>query len=380
MAVLLQFPGVSRADAAWAILGGPQLTVPHYRHTATLLADGRLLVAGGASRDTGTPTAVAEILDLPNGASTWAATGTLRTARYRHTAVLLRNGKVLVVGGQDEYTTELFDPPTGMWSYGPPMSTARAHHTTTLLRDGRVLICGGYSYGGAYLSSVEIYNPATNTIASGPSMGAAHAFHAASLMQDGRVLVVGGFPTGNAAEIYNPATNQWSMTGSMATGRHQHTAALLANGKVLAGGGAGAGPGTTSELFNPATGTWSATGAMVTQHFNAPRNVILPNGKLLMLGANVVNGDSGLYDPVANTWTNAGIEPSPRIYMSAALLPDGRVLAAGGFASGPGYHKQAEVWDPALNMWTLVTPMKRKSWPPTRVVSPGSIRTSFSSW
>ncbi len=322
VAVLFHISGASRADAAWTILGGPQLSVPHYRHTATLLADGRLLVAGGASSDTSTPTAVAEILDLPNGASTWAATGAMRSARYRHTAVLLRNGKVLVVGGQDQYTTELFDPATATWSYGPQMSIARAHHTTTLLRDGRVLICGGYSYGGTHLSSVEIYNPATNAITSGPSMAAAHSFHAASLMQDGRVLVVGGFPTGNAAEIYNPATNAWTTITTPAGQLYSPTATTLYDGRVLVSW-------LTNGMLLDATGTsWTPT--TVPHGRERPTATLFPSGVVMLYGGEAADPPSDtadLYTPGVG-WSSIAVGNNPESH-AATLLPSGYVVLTG---------------------------------------------------
>jgi MYXO-CTERM domain-containing protein len=285
----------------------------------------------------------------------WTDVAPLSATSYGHEGITLADGRVLVAG-PSAAKGEVYDEPTNTWTATEPLVTSHSGGAAALLMDGRVLFTGGFGN----LKTAEIYNPATNKWTAAAPMLTERVYQTATRLPDGRVLVAGGTISGGmshaTAEIYNPATNQWTMTGSMTTGRHQHAATLLLNGKVLVGG---AGSGTSAELYDPAAGTWSVTGPVVTNHYVEPRLVLLPNGKALLLGGNVVAGDSGLYDPLTNSWTNVGIEPSPRIHMSAALLPDGRVLATGGFSSAAGYHNQAEIWDPALNMWALVKPMNQ---------------------
>src|SRR5437764_1806664 len=173
------------AHAGWSLVGGPQMSKARYRHTATLLRDGRLLVAGGATAGTSDQiTAAAEILDPDVGR--WTDAGTMITARYQHTAVLLPDGRVFVAGGRDRSSTEIFDPNALSWSPGPMMSQPRANHTSTLLRDGRVLICGGEEAGSS-TTSTEIFDPANGKIVRAPSMGVPRSSHAAALLSDGRV-------------------------------------------------------------------------------------------------------------------------------------------------------------------------------------------------
>jgi WD40 repeat protein len=166
-------------------------------------------------------------------ASTWSATGSMASARQHHTATLLPNGKVLVAGGNDSTGAELYDLASGTWSATGSMASARQHLTATLLRNGKVLVAGGSSW---------IYDPDTGIwTAAGSISGFPEYGHTATLLPDGKVLVVGGyvggFGTSNSAELYDPATGAWAATGSMAISRQYHTATLLPDGKVLVAGG-----------------------------------------------------------------------------------------------------------------------------------------------
>ncbi len=284
----------------------------------------------------------------------WTDVAPLNATSYGHEGVTLADGRVLVAG-QSSAQGEVYDEATNKWTPTGPPVTSHFGGAAALLANGHVLFTGGVTN----LKTAEIYNPVTNMWTAVAPMLLERTYQSATRLPDGRVLVAGGTISGGSshatAEIYDPATNQWTMTGSMLNARHNHAATLLPNGQVLVAAGTGA--STMSELYNPAIGTWKATGPMVTQHSVSPAIVLLPNGKVLLFGGTVGNSGSALYDPTTNTWTNAGLEPSPRLYKSAALLVDGRVLATGGYSSAAGYHKQAEIWDLATNMWTVVTPM-----------------------
>jgi hypothetical protein len=220
-------------------------------HTATLLYDGRVLIAGG-------PYSSAELYDPAAG--TFSPTGSMTTARSGHTATLLSDGRVLIAGGDgfDLASAELYSPAAGTFSPTGSMTTARSGHTATLLADGRVLIAGG---GGVfsnayYTDSAELYDPATGTFRPTGSMTRARSGHTATRLTDGRVLITAGRRGSylGSAELYDPATGTFSPTGSMATARESHTATLLADGRVLIVGGsvAGVGPATASaELYQP---------------------------------------------------------------------------------------------------------------------------------
>jgi hypothetical protein len=262
-------------------------------HTATRLADGRVLVAGG---DRGAPfydaTATAELYNLSTG--TWTPTGSMATARESHTATVLADGRVLVAGGNSggSFATifasaEIFNPATGLWSDTGSMTHVRSGHTATLLNDGRVLVAGGSD--GLPLASAEIYNPATGTWAATSSMAVARAGHTATRLNDGRVLVAGGWtgdPAGNiallaSAELYNPASGTWTPTGSMTTARYRHTMTLLSDGRVLVAGGGNS--GQSAEIYSVASGTWAPTGSLTTFR-SLHTATLLSDGRVLAAG------------------------------------------------------------------------------------------------
>src|SRR6266478_5596840 len=152
---------------------------------------------------------------------TFDNTGSLNTARYVHTATLLPNGKVLVAGGgtgvSELSSAELYDPASGSWSPTGSLTTARNDHTATLLPSGKVLVAGGDSSSG-YLTSAELYDPASGTWSATGSLNTARDNHTATLLPSGKVLVAGGFNSSgylSSAELYDPTAGSWSATGSL---------------------------------------------------------------------------------------------------------------------------------------------------------------------
>ena len=234
----------------------------------------------------------------------WATTGSMATARDFHTATLLPNGKVLVAGGENSSdgilaSAELYDPAAGTFASTGTMATTRRFHTATLLTNGKVLVAGGDN--GTALASAELYDPAAGTFASTGSMVIARYGNTATLLPNGKVLVAGGYNAGvdlASAELYDPAAGTFASTGAMATVRVSHTATLLPNGKVLVAGGAGPGYLASAELYDPAAGTFATTGAMATareQH----TATLLPNGKVHVAGGQGASGflaSAELYD------------------------------------------------------------------------------------
>jgi N-acetylneuraminic acid mutarotase len=188
---------------------------------------------------------------------TWTATGSLNTARTFHTATLLRNGMVLVAGGQTiiklTATAELYDPASGTWTATGSLNTARSDHKAALLQNGMVLIAGGTDFNNSASASAELYDLASGTWTATGSLNTGRSYPAATLLQNGMFIVAGGFGrprtdgTGAgpnftplaSAELYDPASGTWTATGSLNRARYYHTATLLQNGMVLVTGGFG---------------------------------------------------------------------------------------------------------------------------------------------
>jgi Putative Ig domain/Galactose oxidase, central domain/Kelch motif len=309
------------ASGAWTATGN--LANARVGHTATLLPNGMVLVAGGrdGSYDA---TPLAELYDPTSG--TWSATGSLHTARYSHTATLLPNGMVLVAGGYDKSdlaSAELYDPTSGTWSATGDLIAARDSHTATLLPNDMVLVAGGYD--NSDLASAELYNPASGTCSATGSLNTARHGQTATLLPNGMVLVVGGVNGGTdlaSAELYDPASGTWSVTGSLAIGRSDHTATSVANGMVLvAGGFCDAAPGAISatELYNPASGTWSYSATLSNARFRHSA-ILLLSGKVLVAGGLVPITDGTQYFDVAR---------SAELYISASPLITSPLVASG---------------------------------------------------
>lgn len=306
----------------------------------------------------------------------WTATGSLSTARAQHTATLLENGKVLVVGGligcnpgcQTTSTAEIYDPVTGQWSATGSPSLPRGNHIAVRLQNGKVLVAGGYSSPGVILASAELYDPDTGTWSATGALSSAQQFHTAALLPNGKVLITGGlganFSVLNTAELYDPATGSWSSAGTMNSARFYHTTTLLPNGSVLVAAGSNTNlpnppfltPLRTAELYDPSTESWTATGELITARV-VPTETLLPNGKVLVAGGgpddeNGLN-KAELYDPATGRWSATGSMAVPRIGHTANLLPNGTVLIAAGY-NGDDLFKSAELYDPSTGGWTAI--------------------------
>ncbi|WP_211883068.1 kelch repeat-containing protein [Pseudarthrobacter albicanus] len=316
----------------------------HQDATATTLANGDVLVAGGAAANGGA-TATAEIYHPVT--NTWTAVPPMSVARRNHTATLLPNGKVLVVGGDVNFvnlgSAEIFDPAIGKWSPAAhPLSVTRGGHVAVLLSTGKVLIAGGEH---AEAASSELYDPTTGKWSSTGPLSTGRSGARAIKLNSGLVLIIGGSLANGgvtgSAEIYHPSTGTWTRTGSMTMGRFSHTAALLPDGRVLVAGGLNGpqNPGTaqsSAETYNPTTGQWSVAQSMRSARIVAS-SVALASGKVLVVGGVDGNGHvlptTELYNPVTGTWSAAATMKASRAQAATILLTSGRVLIAGGGGS-----------------------------------------------
>ena len=270
---------------------------PRASHTATLLANGKVLIVGGRGAEASEERmASAELYDPGTGSFT--ATGSMLHPRAGHTATLLANGKVLITGGASAYTpadrasAELYDPDTGTFKPTGSMTGPRDGQTATLLSSGKVLIAGGADEEDS-AASAELYDPANGSFASTGSMSGPRWHKTVTLLSSGKVLIVGGTPANAegvsylaSAELYDPATGSFGPTGSMSDPRIDHAATLLATGKVLITGGMSAtwdSELASAELYDPATGSFSPAGSMtmVRTDFTA---TLLQSGQVLIAG------------------------------------------------------------------------------------------------
>jgi hypothetical protein len=323
--------------------------------TATLLADGRVLIAGGD----GDPEALAsaELYDPATG--TFSPTGRMLHARESHTATLLPDGRVLVAGGIGAggypsgvlSSAELYDPATGTFSATGSMAHVRFVFTATLLLDGRVLIAGGYG------STAEVYDPAHGTFSPTGSMTIDRVNAAAARLPDGRVLIAGGEGAClgctqflATAELYDPARGTFSPTGSMGHARVAATATRLSTGRVLVAGGQASTRviNASAELYDPASGRFSATGSMAAGSYSQWAT-LLSDARVLVTGGLDASAQglarSETDDPVSGRFSRAGLMAVGRSSHTATLLPDGRVLVTGG-VNDTGVLASAEVWQP----------------------------------
>ena len=325
------------------------LVTGRVKHTATLLRNGNVLIVGGLDR-ANNALASTEIYNPTT--NRWTSAGSLRTARLDHTATLLSSGKVLVAGGLHGpfpagslASAELYDPTTNAWSAAAPMLASRRGHTATLLADGRVLVVGGLSLilreGGYFPSQpafAEIYDPQANHWSTTAAIAFSRYGQTATRLADGRVLVAGG--RGDAAilkstEIYGATEDRWISAAPMGAARSGHVATLLRNGDVLVAGGVGEEPNfrpvtvTSGEIYDARTNLWVTVASMAdVDVVNAA--TLLHNGRVLVVGSG--QSQPELYDPARNAWSRTGPSMGGHVDTST-LLPEGRVLLVGGYGN-----------------------------------------------
>ena len=402
--------------------------------SAVVLSSGKVLVVGGVSDCSTvvypstesfycTYVANAEIYDPTS--NTWSAAGMLATPRRWQTATLLASGKVLVAGGINSNglvaAAELYDPANNSWSGAASMNTARGLHTATLLPSGKVYVAGGTGSSGD-LATAELYDPVSNTWSAAANMSTARDSHTATVLPSGKVALVGGDGSSDTTvtDLYDPATNTDTIASSLLEPRSDQTATLLTSGKLLIAGGFGSGELASAELFDIGNSTYTVTAVAgangsvspptqvvngggsvsitvtpgytatllsvmgdtctltqtsatdwqtsaittnctVTATFLGPMSTyrylatatLLTSGKVLVAGGSSA-ATADLFDPATNTWSSGGAMKSVRYQHTATLLPSGKVLVAGGTDSDEfgNILSSTEIYDPASNTWS----------------------------
>jgi hypothetical protein len=364
------------------------MTTARADQAAVALKNGRVLVCGGTSNgDVGGVLSSAEIYDPV--AHTFTATVPMTVARMGQTATLLNDGRVLIAGGARNIgfraelsSTELYDPVAGTFAPTGSMNVPREGHTATLLRDGRVLVAGGSDNGTHTLESAEVYDPVTGQWTRTGNMTVPREAQAAVRMGSGKVLIAGGgrgdMPGGyiayQNAEIFDPATGRFTaVTAPMVSDRVGAGAVLLNDGRVLIAGGKSGkmiiremGPGLnfltpldTAEVFDPETSSFIAVGNMREAHY-LPTLTKLRDGTVLVIGGWKMEGpvvvgmrDAEIFEPYGDRFVTVGPTHVARLDSTATLLTDGEVLVAGGF-DAQGYVSAAvEFFDPALHRFEV---------------------------
>ena len=332
-------------DPTWSLTVSMQ--AQHYFQTATRLQDGRVLVVGGLQDSCGCATSLAEIYNPKT--MTWARTlKPMGQPRYLHTATLLKNGEVLIAGAgytPNPTTAEIYNPTNNSWRYTGNMHAPHIGGTAVLLQDGRVLISGGDDSIGHSDSTVEIYDPATGiwSLTSSPLVQDENHYASITLLSNGKVLWSGAVHTyvdnnghhlGPAdPEIYDPQTQVW--TALPANGLHGGRGFLLNDGRVIF---------TSGEIYNPANNSVVQLPYQSNQGPTRLGNTLLSDGRLMITGSDsTVTSPVLIYDPYKNATYSAPSMSYARSSHTATLLNNGMVLVAGGL----GTANSAELYNPS---------------------------------
>ncbi len=334
--ILTGIAAVAHADpngAGGSWTGAGNMLHARQNHASTLLQNGKVLITGWDTRE-------AELYDPASG--TFAPAGQMANVRRDGlTATLLNDGKVLIAGGTGaQKTAEIYDPATGLFSPAVEMKTVHSHHSATLLADGRVLIAAGQDNSGPQTHAVaEIYDPGSGTFNITGSLAGHRSGHTAALLPDGKVLITAGIQTTTPGfgiyidtnELFDPAAGVFSQIAPLGSPRTGHSATLISGGRVLISGGAWY--QNACELYDGAAGTWSRTGPMTVARRNYHTATLLGDGTVLLAGGFVGSATRGAerYDPTTNAFTAADSMLSVRMSHGAVRLADGRVLITGGY-------------------------------------------------
>jgi WD40 repeat protein len=310
-------------------------------HTATRLSDGKVLIAGGFREEGTSEIAIASAEIFDPGTNTFTPIGDMNEPRNGHTATLLPDGDVLLAGGWNQQgrtaTAEIYDPQTGSFEYTRSLMAPRQGMTATLLTNGQVLIAGGDSARNRPQLTAELYDPATRTFTPAGTLNHGRMAHTTTLLNDGRVLLVGGSSRNDevlaSAEIYDPETGQFTPTSDANIVRYKHTAVRLEDGNVLILGGSNdkdwTGKYNSAEIYDVRARTFTEISDMNQERFKlAEAAVLLANGNVLIGGG---NRQLEIFDAKSQTFIPDGMLDDDYYYSVLTPLQNGQVLITGGY-------------------------------------------------
>lgn len=347
-------PFVFPASQVGSVGPAAPMLEPRSGHSAVLLPDGKVLIVGGMRHNQDFYRS-AELYDPSTGK--FQPTGEMSLARVGQAAVLLRSGKVLIAGGWIGHgstdSAELYDPSTGKFTVISKMTAHRGRPSATLLANGDVLFAGGADRGDTPggIASAEVFHAAALTFEPVASMHYGRISHTATLLNDGRVLIAGGRGENltRAAELYDPKTKQFVPTGSLLTARYKHTAGLLPDGRVLIAGGSDErdwrGSMSSAEIYDLRTGKFTATSPLNDGRFKLPDEAVqLASGQLLVAGG---SKQVEVYNPATGKFLVASGQLSDAWhFMTETRLKDGRVLLTGGYPNNDRATTEAWIYRP----------------------------------
>ncbi|MCC6387433.1 MAG: hypothetical protein IT302_08630 [Dehalococcoidia bacterium] len=349
---------------AFTVVG--DLAEPRSLHTAALLPNGRVFVAGGNAASSSFPVLASSEIYNPDS-RTFAKGPNLNAARQTFAAVTLGDGRVLVSGGVATagailQSAEVCDPVGGGCRFASDLLEARAGHAMVLLNDGLVVVIGGRGSDGKALASTELFDPASLTFASGPSLVQANASPQAVLLPGGSILVAGN----GTVQVLDTDTNSFAMLSDRTD--LPEVPVLLSDGKALLTGGIDherlralptPPPNSGSDRSVPATdaamildlatGVLTLVGPMQDARM-LHEALLLTDGRVLIAGGVPDSHFDGgtlasaeIFDPETNTFSMTGPMTRGRVWFTLTLLLDGDALAVGG-SDSPG--ATAEVYHP----------------------------------